>query len=325
MAQRKRTALITGANGFVGCHLARLLRAKQLALHGTVFGDENAVLVRALLPAGRRHECDLRVRRQVRALVERVRPDIVFHLAAQSHVPTSWRNPDLTFRVNVLGTIALLDALAEFAPGATVVLISSGDIYEIASGPTAEETPLRPRNPYALSKLAADLLGEYRAVSTGLKVVRLRPFNHVGPGQSPMFVLPSFARQIARIEAGRQAPVLRVGNLDVERDFTDVRDMVRAYWLAARACAPGECYNVASDNAFSIRALLDALLGLSRTPITRDRIAVEVDPALYRPTENVRQWADASKFRAATGWAPRIPIERTLRDILESWRREVRA
>jgi len=320
MATRERTALITGANGFVGCHLARLLRTKRLALHGTVFGDENAAVVRTLLPGGRRHACDLRVRTQVRALVERVRPDVVFHLAAQSHVPTSWRDPDLTFRVNVLGTIALLDGLAESAPRATVVLIASGDIYEIAAGPMTEETPFRPRNPYALSKLAADLLGEYRAVSDGLRVVRLRPFNHVGPGQSPMFVLPSFARQMARIEAGLQAPVLRVGNLDVERDFTDVRDMVRAYWLASRTCTPGECYNVASGNALSIRALLDALLRLSRT-----RITVEVDPALYRPTENVRQCADSSKFRAATGWAPRIPIERTLRDILEYWRREVRA
>ncbi|MBN1916798.1 MAG: GDP-mannose 4,6-dehydratase [Verrucomicrobia bacterium] len=320
MTRRERTALITGANGFVGCHLARLLADKKLALHGTVFGDENAEAVKAMLPAGRRHECDLRVRKQVRDLVGRVQPDVVFHLAALSHVPTSWRNPDLTFRVNVLGTIALLDALTELAPGATVVLISSGDIYEIASGPTAEDTPFRPRNPYALSKLAADLLGEYRAVSAGLKVVRLRPFNHVGPGQSPMFVLPSFARQIARIEAGVQPPVLHVGNLDVERDFTDVRDMVRAYWLAARTCTPGECYNVASERALSIRAMLEALLAMSRVSIE-----VEVDPALYRPTENVRQRADASKFRAATGWTARIPIERTLRDILESWRREVRA
>jgi GDP-4-dehydro-6-deoxy-D-mannose reductase len=320
MVARERRALITGANGFVGCHLARLLRTKKLALHGAVFGAENEQAISKLLAPSRRHTCDLRVKRQVRDLVGAVRPDLIFHLAAQSHVPTSWHDPALTFQINVLGTLALLDAVAEFAPAATVVLISSGDIYEIASGPTTEETPYRPRNPYALSKLAADLLGEYRYLSDGLRVIRLRPFNHVGPSQSPLFVLPSFARQVALVEAGRQAPTLKVGNLDVERDFTDVRDMVRAYWLAARKCAPGECYNVASGTTYSIRTMLDALLRLTRTPI-----AVEVDPALYRPTENVRQCADSAKFRAATGWAPRIAIERTLRDILEYWRREVRS
>ncbi len=320
MTARERRALITGANGFVGCHLVRLLRTKHVVLHGAVYGAENAAMIRHLLPAGRRHQCDLRVKKHVRDLVAAVKPDLVFHLGAQSHVPTSWRDLDLTFRINVLGTIALLDALADLAPAATVVLISSGDIYEIASGTTSEMTPYQPRNPYALSKLAADLLGEYRFLSDGLRVIRLRPFNHVGPGQGPMFVLPSFARQIARIEAGLQEPVIRVGNLDVERDFTDVRDMVRAYWLAARTCEPGECYNVASGRAVSIRALLDALLGMSRTPI-----AVEVDPALYRPTENVRQCGDSSRFARATGWAPRIPMGRTLRDILVYWRREVRA
>jgi len=320
MAAPKRRALITGVNGFVGCHLARLLRTKTLALHGAVFGSENERAMKELLAPTGRHTCDLRVKKQVRALIATVKPDVVFHLAAQSHVPTSWSDPELTFRINVLGTIALLDAVADLTPAATVVLISSGDIYEIATGSTSERTPYRPRNPYALSKLAADLLGEYRFLSDGLKVIRLRPFNHVGPGQSPMFVLPSLARQVARIEAGLQEPVLKVGNLDVERDFTDVRDMVRAYWLAARKCTPGECYNVASQHATSIRVLLDALLGLSRV-----RIAVEVDPALYRPTENVRQCGDSSKFRAATGWAPRISIERTLRDVLGCWRREVRA
>lgn len=317
---RERRALITGANGFVGCHLVRLLRTKALALHGAVFGAENERTIKQLLPPSRRHACDLRVRKQVRNLVAAATPDLVFHLAAQSHVPTSWRDPALTFRVNVLGTISLLDALADLAPAATVVLISSGDIYEIASGATSETTPYQPGNPYALSKLAGDLLGEYRFLSDGLRVIRLRPFNHVGPGQGPLFVLPSFARQIARIEAGLQEPVIRVGNLDVERDFTDVRDMVRAYWLAARTCEPGECYNVASGRAVSIRTLLDALLGMSRTPI-----AVEVDAELYRPTEHVRQCGDASKFARATGWAPRIAMERTLRDILVYWRREVRA
>ncbi len=325
MAGRERSVLITGANGFVGCHLTRLLRTKKLALHGAVFGAENEDAIKELLTPRRRHTCDLRIRKQVRKLVGEVKPDIVFHLAAQSHVPTSWRDPEMTFRVNVLGTLALLEALTDLAPEATVVLISSGDIYEITSVDTTEETPYRPRNPYALSKLAADLLGEYRFLSDGLKVIGLRPFNHVGPGQSPMFVLPSFARQVALIEAGLQEPTLKVGNLDVERDFTDVRDMVRAYWLAARRCTPGECYNVASQKATSIRAALETLLRLSRTRTARNRIAVEVDPTLYRPTENVRQCGDSAKFREATGWAPRIPIERTLRDILQYWRREVRA
>jgi GDP-4-dehydro-6-deoxy-D-mannose reductase len=328
MRIRQRRALITGANGFVGCHLARLLRTKKLELHGTVFGDENAAEIEALLSPRRCHTCDLRVKKQVRDLIARVQPAVVYHLAAQSHVPTSWSDPELTLRINALGTLALLEAIAELSPKATVALISSGDIYEIAaarlsspkSAPMNEATAYRPRNPYALSKLAADLIGEFEHLRSGLRVIRLRPFNHVGPGQSPLFVLPSFARQIARIEAGVQKPALEVGNLDVERDFTDVRDMVRAYALAARRCTPGECYNVASGNAYSIRALLDALLSMSHA-----EISVHVDPALYRPSENLRQCADSSKFRAATGWTPRIPIERTLRDILEYWRREVRA
>jgi len=325
MAAGERNVLITGANGFVGCHLVRLLRTKTLAVHGAVFGSENEAVVNTLLAPSRRHRLDLRVPKQVRELVGKVTPDVVFHLAAQSHVPTSWREPEMTLRVNALGTLAVLEALAALAPEATVVLISSGDIYEIASGQTAEDTPYRPRNPYALSKLVADLLGEFVFFSRGLKVIRLRPFNHVGPGQGPTFVLPSFARQVALIEAGLQEPVLKVGNLDVERDFTDVRDMVRAYWLAAHKCTPGEGYNVASERTYSIRAVLEALLRLSRRRTARDQIAIEVDPALYRPAENVRQCADSSKFRAATGWAPRIGIERTLRDTLQYWRREVRA
>ena len=325
MAARERSVLITGANGFVGCHLARLLRSKKAAVHGTVFGDENKETIGALLPPECCHPVDLRVKKHVRDLVGAVKPDIVFHLAAQSHVPTSWSNPRLTLEVNVLATLTLLESLADLAPHAAIVLIASGDIYEVLPGLTPETTPYRPRNPYALSKLAADLLGEFMCLGQGVKAVRLRPFNHTGPGQDPQFVLPAFARQVALIEAGLQEPVIRVGNLEVERDFTDVRDMVRAYWLAARKCVPGECYNVASERTHSIRALLEMLLRLSRMRPGRARggITVEVDPALYRPSENVRQCGDSSKFHAATGWTPRIPIERTLRDILEYWRREV--
>jgi GDP-4-dehydro-6-deoxy-D-mannose reductase len=186
--------------------------------------------------------------------------------------------------------------------------------------PQTEESPLRPNNPYAVSKVAQDFLGLQYYLAYGLPVVRVRPFNHTGPGQSPRFVVPAFASQIARIEAGLQEPVMRVGNLDAARDFSDVRDIVRGYHLAVTKGEPGEVYNLASGRPQSVRGLLETLLGYSQV-----KIRVEIDPERYRPVDVPVAYGSAEKFRQRTGWMPQIPFEQTLRDTLEYWRGQVEA
>ncbi|MGD1994545.1 MAG: GDP-mannose 4,6-dehydratase, partial [Anaerolineae bacterium] len=181
-----------------------------------------------------------------------------------------------------------------------------------------EETPLRPLSPYAVSKVAQDMLGLQYHLAYGIEVVRLRPFNHTGPGQSPRFVVPAFASQVARIEVGLQEPVLFVGNLDVWRDFTDVRDIVRAYVLAATEAKPGQVYNLASGQPQSIREMLESLLDLS--PV---EIQVEVDPDRYRPADMPVAYGSAEKFHRHTGWEPEIQFEQTLQDVLTYWRKQV--
>jgi len=264
---------------------------------------------------------DLRDPQGVLALVSEKRPDYVLHLAAQSFVPTSFADPWDTLENNIRAELNLLEAVRRSGREVRFLVIGSNEEYG-APGPgelpQTEESALRPNNPYAVSKVAQDFLGLQYHLAYGVPVVRVRPFNHTGPGQSPRFVVPAFASQIARIEAGLQEPVVKVGNLNAARDFSDVRDIVRAYHLAVTQGRPGEVYNLASGRPQSISGLLDTLLSYSQA-----EIRVERDPARYRPVDVPEVYGSGEKFRRQTGWVPQIPFEKTLRDTLEYWRGQV--
>ena len=255
-------------------------------------------------------------------MLRATRPDVIFHLAASSSVASSWDTPAEMLQVNVLGTLHLLEAVRQMDLDAPVVLACSAESYGLVGEdelPIREEQPFRPVSPYAVSKAAADLLGFQYFQTFRLRTVRMRFFNHCGPRQSARFVISSLARQVAEIELGRRSPQIQVGNLDVRRDFVDVRDAVRAYWLAGERGAPGEVYNVASGQARAIRDVLDHLLSLSDAVVE-----VVFDPARLRPSELQVLVGDSTKFRTATGWQPEIPFERTLQDTLNYWRATLR-
>jgi GDP-4-dehydro-6-deoxy-D-mannose reductase len=293
-------ALVTGAAGFVGGHL---LPALERAGYEAIGTDR---------------ELDVADAGAVEARMAELRPDLVVHLAAVSAVPVSRREPERTFRVNFLGTRSVLEAVSRRAQAARVLLVGTGDAYGAAQPgrpPFRETDPLRPASPYARTKAAADLLGATHA-ARGLDVVRIRAFNHTGPGQDDRFVLPSFARQAVEIAAGLREPLLRVGNLASARDFLDIEDVVGAYLALARPGVPCDSYNVASGRAVRIGDALDALLRLAGVAPR-----VEVDPARMRPTD--LSVGDASRLRDATGWAPRVPFETTLARLVADWKERV--
>jgi len=312
--------LITGATGFVGTHLRRyLLEKTDWQITGTAFPDRPPA---SCNPRERCVEADLCERSTVFDLLEETHPDAIIHLAAQSHVPTAYKDPWKTLRNNILGQVNLLESCLSLEMKPRFLVIGSGEEYGRTSAealPLCEEHPLRPENPYSVSKVTQDVLGYQYFISYGIPVIRVRPFNHVGPGQSPRFVLAAFASQVARIESGKQENTLRVGNLEPARDFTDVRDVVRAYHLALTQGTPGEVYNVSSSTARTIKSLVNRLLEISEVPIS-----LEIDPERYRPTDVPIIYGSAEKLRRATGWEPQIPFETTIQDVLEEWRRKVR-
>ncbi|MCC6557006.1 MAG: GDP-mannose 4,6-dehydratase [Polyangiaceae bacterium] len=322
--------LITGATGFVGSHMVDLaLSRSDVEVHATRRWSSRTSLLAHVPDVERRvrfHLCDLTDPFSVHDVIARVRPDVVFHLGAQSFVSPSWEQPDAYFRTNALGTLYLLEALRRLdLAGTRVLLPGSGEEYGLVPEdelPITPATVLRPVNPYAVSKVAQDLLGYEHHVSYGLHVVRVRAFNHEGPRRDRVFALPSFAWQIARVEAGLAEPVVEVGNLDALRNWTDVRDMVRAYWLAVERCPPGELFLVGSDHLATVRGCLERLLAMSPAG---DRIRIQTRPDLVRRTEVPRLVADVSPFKRATGWEPRVPLDDTLRDTLDYWRGQVGA
>ncbi|HQE91316.1 MAG TPA: GDP-mannose 4,6-dehydratase [Anaerolineae bacterium] len=309
--------LITGATGFVGSHLRRyFLTHTDGEIVGTSYPDTPPPPEdpqRETL-----HFLDLRDAEATRALLAQSPPDYIIHLAAQSHVPTSYQDPWGTLENNIRGQLNLLEGCKTLHLTPRTLVIGSGEEYGRAGAaelPLTENHPLRPENPYSVSKVAQDVLGYQYFISFGLPIIRMRPFNHVGPGQSVRFVLPAFASQVADIEAGRQTPVMRVGNLTPARDFTDVRDVVRAYHLALTRGVPGEVYNIASGTPRTIQSLVDYLITLATVPIR-----VEIDPQRYRPADVPVIYGSAAKLQRDTGWKPEIPFEQTIQDVLDEWR-----
>lgn len=314
-SHRPRT-LITGASGFAGRHLAGHLVA-------STDWDITGVQSHATVPLDgmRMLSCDLLDAELTSRVVAHYRPDLIFHLAAQAYVPKAVANPAGTLTTNIIAQANLLEACRTAKIDPVIVVVSSADIYgDVApeESPIQESQSFRPRNPYAVSKAAQDLLGLQYALSYGMRIVRVRPFNHIGPGQNDRFVVSSLARQIAEIEAQRADPVLLVGNLDAQRDFLDVRDVVRAYRLVARAEFAADVFNVASGVARPIQDVLNHLLYLTDVDVE-----VHQDPARLRPSDVPILVGDATKLRNATGWKPEIAFEQSLADTLDDWRRRI--
>jgi GDP-4-dehydro-6-deoxy-D-mannose reductase len=303
--------LITGAGGFAGSHLLDLLSrsatADVIAWHrpGSAFAPRRGVRTAAV---------DILDAAQVREQITLMRPTLVYHCAGAAHVARSWNQAEPTFAVNVRGTHHLFEALRLAGIGARVVIPSSAMVYRPADKPLTEDHALVPQSPYGLSKLAQELLA-CRAAADGIDTLIARAFNHIGPRQDPSFAAASFAQQIASIETGERSPELVVGNLDARRDLTDVRDMVRAYTLIAERGRTTRPYNVCSGRAISIRELLDTLLARARVAI-----AVRVDPQRYRPNDLPLLIGDPARVREEIGWAPEIPLDRTIDDLLDYWR-----
>jgi len=312
--------LITGVAGFAGGYLAEEL-AKDPAW--TLYGvTRKPVALRP--PLRERVTClsgDLRSAGFVRDVLAQARPDVIYHLAGQAFVPAAWSKPWATMEANVRPQLNLFQAMIDLGMKARFLSVTSSKVYGHAPAecmPLREDAPFCPDTPYGVSKATQDLMARQYFLSHQLPVIVARPFNHIGPRQKETFVAASFARQIALAEAGARSPVVRVGNLSAARDFTDVRDVVRAYILLVEKGRPGEAYNVGSGRAVPVQRILEQLVSMSRV-----RIRVEQDPARMRPVDQPLSYGDTTKIRAETGWQPAIPLEVSLRHILDYWRAEV--
>ena len=311
--------LITGITGFAGSHLADFILRENL---GKVIGihrwRSDMQNIKHILDRIELHECDLRDAFSVRDLIENVKPDKIFHLAAQSFVPTSWKAPTESLITNIIGQLNIFEGVKKVGIDPLIQIACSSEEYGLVNEdelPIKETNPLRPLSPYAVSKVGQDMLGYQYFKSFGMKVVRTRAFNHTGPRRAPVFVCSDFARQIVDSEKGRRDPVIRVGNLESRRDFTDVRDTVRAYWLSLEKCEPGEVYNICSGETWYIKDILARLLEKSTVKIEVQQVSGKM-----RPSDVPVLRGDNSKFVSATGWSRDIDFNQTLEDILSYWR-----
>ncbi|MFN8491160.1 MAG: GDP-mannose 4,6-dehydratase [Caldilineaceae bacterium] len=310
-------ALLTGIAGFAGSHLAEyLLHNTDGEVHGVVHRHERRI--QHLRDQLHLHRGDLRNALWVSELVQTVQPDILLHLAAWSDVGGSWQQPWTTYELNIQCQLNLLEALRRWSPACRTLVVTSNEVYGLVRAedlPIDEATSFRPNTPYGVSKVAQDMMALQYWYSHRLPTVRVRSFNHIGPNQSDDFVASAFARQIAEIEAGRRAPVVTVGNLEAQRDFTDVRDVVRAYWLLVQQGEAGEVYNVGSGQSRPVRWLLDTLLELSTV-----HVEIRVDPERLRPSDVPVSRCDNRRLVEATQWQPKIDLRTSLQDLLNFWR-----
>jgi len=311
--------LITGASGFVGSYLVKeLIKNPDVEIYGTYLSDKSLASLTELTSKIKLAKVDLMNARDVLEIIEQIKPDEIYHLAALTSAKVSFENPQEVMVNNIVGQLNIFEAIRKLNLQTRIMIISSAEVYGIVSEsdlPIDEDTKLNPANPYAVSKIAQDFMALQYYNSYKLNVLRVRPFNHIGPGQSDQFATSAFAKKIAEIEKGMREPILTVGNLESKRDFTDVKDVIRAYILLMEKGQPGDVYNIGSGKSHKMSEVLDMLLSFSTTPIK-----VEVDPSLLRPTDNPNLICDNMKISGLTGWQPEIPLEKTLQDILEYWR-----
>lgn len=315
--------LITGITGFAGSHLAEYILANhpEVPVFGFVRWRSRMDNIVHIQDKVELHEADIKDIVSLEKALADIKPDRIFHLAAQSFVPASWRLPAETFAINAIGQINLFEALLSLKLNPKIHIAGSSEEYGHVNPdevPMKETNPLRPLSPYAVSKVAQDLLAYQYFKSYGMKTVRTRGFNHTGPRRGDVFVTSNFAKQIAEIEKRKKEPVIHVGNLEAKRDFTDVRDIVRAYWLAAEKGVDGEVYNIGTGKAMAMKEMLDILLSLSKA-----KVKIKVDPERLRPSDVPILQSDCSKFVRLTGWKPQIPLEQTFKDLLNYWRERV--
>lgn len=317
-------ALITGIKGFAGSHLAEYLLKQRVEVYGVDLEGVPADNLRSILPSLKLLGCDLRDRDRLIDLVARARPHHIYHLAAQTSVQSSWEDPGSTLAANIIGTLHVLEAAQAIgAEGVKALVVSSAEVYGSAGNldePLTEERSLQPRTPYAISKACVEWMCQGLQLARTLQLVLVRPFNHIGPRQDSRFVLSDFARQIALMEMGRQPPILNVGDLGVRRDFTDVRDVVKAYHLVMERARPGEVYNICSGNAVTIREALEML-----AEMTTVKVSIEEEVSRLRPVDVPLLRGDGRKIHHHTGWLPSIPLAQSLHDMLQDWRARVGA
>ncbi len=314
--------LITGIAGFVGSHLAEYLTQKKSV---EVFGVDlpycnwqNLVNIKKKIKF---FTCDICNFNSVQKVINKIKPDFIFHLAAQAFIPDSWVYPAKSLNTNIMGQLNILEAVRFSRLDAKIHIACSAEEYGLVYPneiPVKESNPFRPLSPYAVGKLAQDMLGFQYYKSYSMFIVRTRAFNHIGPRMNECFVASSFAKQIALIEKGKQAPVICVGNLQPVRDFTDVRDVVRAYWLSLQKGRAGEAYNICSGKGNKVKKVLDILLSF-----TNHKIRIKQDRSRFRPSDIMVLVGDSSKFRKQTGWNTKIPLKKSLEDILDHWRENV--
>lgn len=320
MSSKKR-ALVTGITGFAGSHLAELLLKEGFAVYGISRPRSKTDNIDAIKDEIRLEDADILDSHSLYSIMVKIKPDYVFHLAAQSFVQSSWASPANTMEINVVGSVHLFEAIRRAEIDAAVQIACSSEEYGLVYEkeiPVKEENPLRPQSPYAVSKVAMDYLGYQYYQSYGIRIIRTRGFNHTGPRRGEVFVTSNFARQIAEIEKGKRKPIVEVGNLEAKRDWTDVRDVVRGYLLAVEKGEPGEVYNICSGKAWKIREMLNLLLAKSKI-----KPEIKPVPERMRPSDVPVLIGDYSKFHKITGWKPEIPFEKTMEDLLNYWRERV--
>jgi GDP-mannose 4,6-dehydratase len=321
--------LITGITGMVGSHLADYLLSLDEAhiIYGVCRWRSDKDNIAHLLEVGKKKiipvDADLCDLSSLISRVNSIKPDIVFHLAAQSFVLTSFTSPAQTLMTNCIGTSNLLEAIRLVCDKSPIVHIcSSSEVYGQVKEeelPITENNQFRPASPYAVSKVCEDMLGLQYFLSYGMKTIRTRTFSHTGPRRGEKFAMSAFAKQIAEAETGKCEPIIKVGNLDSVRTFLDVRDVVKAYWLLVNKCDYGDVYNIAGNRTMTVGEALNMLLSLSDIKFT-----IQVDPKLYRPSDVTLQVPSMKKFQDKTGWEPTIPIEKTFQDLLLFWRKKIK-
>ncbi len=312
---------ITGATGFVGSHLLKFLDSPEYDIYGTAFPEVPEREPKESKGRVKIFRLDVRSEKEVFKAVKESKPDWVIHLAAVSNVKHSWERREETLETNLMGTFYLLEALRKLRPQARVLFVSSSDVYGLLTPKSEllrEEEPLQAVNPYAFTKMSGEILSRFYAQVEKMEIIIARSFPHTGPGQSPAFVCSDWACQIARIEKGLASPVIKIGNCQLKRDFTDVRDVSRAYVLLLQRGKSGEVYNVCSGRAVLLRDILDLLLSFSR-----EKVKVEVDKQKLRRTEIPLLVGDNQKICQATSWQPQILLKKSLSDLLEYWRNKI--